>query len=354
MKEIGQMRKYFLTLVYAGSVLGFVFFLSLATYGQARNSISGHVFGLERRPVTDIYVELMDEFGRTMQRVRTNASGMYFFNNLGDGRFKVKVMPLGTDYEEQEQDVEIVNFRQAQPGGGGRIVGGANESRDFQLRLRKGANPGILGTVFVQEIPPAAKKHYEAAVQNLESKKAVEAYAQLKAAIEIFPKYFAALEMLGIEYVKAASGKVEYAQAGQVLLTMALDVNPRAYQCWYYLALSLYQQNKQSEALQAANKALEIQPTAAESLLLAGSILRQSKDYAEAEKRLIKARESASGGLPQVHMELALLYTNGLKRYNDAAKELKTYLKVAADLKEEEKIKIKKLIVDLEKKGSAG
>src|SRR5437868_9206436 len=81
-----------------------------AVYSQAGNSISGIVFGVGRQPLGEVYVELMDEFSRTLQRARTNGSGRYAFYQLGSGRFKVRVLPYATDYEEQEQDVEIINF----------------------------------------------------------------------------------------------------------------------------------------------------------------------------------------------------------------------------------------------------
>src|ERR1051326_55146 len=49
----------------------------LASMSQGRNSISGVVFGESRTPVSDTYVELLDELGSTITQTRTNGSGRY-------------------------------------------------------------------------------------------------------------------------------------------------------------------------------------------------------------------------------------------------------------------------------------
>ena len=322
--------------------LGLIF-STLSVSAQGGNSIGGHVFGADRRPLADIHVELLDDLSRTLTRARTDASGRYTFFGLSSGRFKVRVMPFGTDYEEQEVDVEIVSFARG-VGGEQRMVGLTREQKDFQLRPRKGTNLEVaLGSIFVQEVPDKAKKLYDAAIDDLQNKRTKEAYASLKAAIEIFPTYFLALERLGMEYVRAG-----HFDAAEVLLTLATDVNARAYRSYHGLAVARYSQKKYPEAMIAIDKALEINAFVPESLLLSGSLLRQAKRYPEAEKRLLKANELAAGSMPDIHWELALLYGNGLGRYQEAAKELKLYLKARPDHKDSENIR--KLITEFEEK----
>ena len=79
--------------------------LSPLAIPQGRNSISGIVFGESRTPVVDTYVQLLDENGTTITQTRTNGSGRFAFYGLSNGRFKVKVFPVGTDYMEQIQEV---------------------------------------------------------------------------------------------------------------------------------------------------------------------------------------------------------------------------------------------------------
>lgn len=306
------------------------------------NSVSGYVFGIDRRPVSDVYVELLNDLSQTLQRSRTNASGHYSFYGLSDGRFYVKVLPLGTDYEGQTQEFEIDNFRR-NSGTSQRITGLMSEQRDFYLRPRKGVMPGVTGVIFVQEVPDAARKLYKTALDQLVEKKKNEAYESLKAALEIFPKYFDALEMLGIEYVREG-----HFEAARVLLTIAVDVNPRAYKSWHALASTLNSLKAPAEAIAAAEKSVEINPVEPQSMLLLGSLLRQAKRYEDAEKRLTKARELFDGKSPDVSWQLALLYAYGFKRYRDAARELRTFLKLRPDYKDADSVK--KLIAEFEEK----
>jgi Flp pilus assembly protein TadD len=314
-------------------------------YAQNGNSINGMVFGLERRPLSDVHVELLDELSRTIARTRTNASGRYIFNGLGPGRYGVRVMPFEIGYEEQEQTVEISNFSRSDGAGGTRLTGFQSVQLDIYLRPRKGnETTGPATAIFVQtDIPEQAKTLYEKGIKALDEKKDLEAFEHLKAALEIFPKYYAALERLGTEYIRLG-----YFEAAQVLLTLAVDVNPRGFKSWYGLSYSLYSLKRIGEASKAAEKALELNSASAEALLLSGVLLRQQGRIEEAQKQLLKAKQFSNDRLPEVHRQLALLYVNNLKRYRDAVRELKLYLKVQPNASDAEGIK--KLIKELEKK----
>jgi tetratricopeptide (TPR) repeat protein len=254
-------------------------------------------------------------------------------------------MPFTTNYEEKEQEVEIVNFTRSTMSGGSVIAGFSNEQLDFTLHLRNGAVSEVTAALFVQDVPAGAKTLYEKAVSDLEAKKEQEGLAALRSALETFPKYYLALEKLGTEYVRLGHFEV-----AEVLLKLAVDVNPRAYRSWYGLAFSQYALKSYAEAETSVAKTISLEPNSAESYLLSGVISKVNQKFEHAEKQLLKARDLAGGRLPQVHMELALLYTNNMKRYGDAARELKNYLKLTPDSKESEKLK--KLIADLEAKAA--
>lgn len=335
----------FYTVLLTGTLLCVPFMASKISgvYAQG-NSISGGVFGVDRQPVPEVYVELLDQYGQSIQRSRTNGAGRYFFSRLAAERYKVRVLPYGTDYEEQEQEVEIINFTQNSPVTRGTLSSGTtNEQRDFYLRLRKGVDPAMASVVFVQDVPPKARKLYEQAIEELGKKKQKEAYELLKAALEIFPKYFRALDRLGKEYMDEG-----YYEPAAILLNLATDVNARSYSTWHALGHSLYNLKRYEEALKAVDKSLEINTADPSVVLLSGVLLRYNKRYEEAEKQLLKAKELARDRAPQIHLELALLYSNNLKRYADAAKELRIYLKAEKNVKDPEQIK--KTIAELEAK----
>lgn len=325
-----------------GIVFAALFLVFSDTASGQGNSISGHVFGVDRRPISDVDVELLDDLSRTLQRVRTNASGRFFFYRVPSGRFKVRVLPFATDYDEQEQEIEIVNFSRGTGTGDERISGATNEQRDFYLRPRKGASLGATGAVFVQDVPAEAKKLYDSAIVELKEKRSKEAYTALKSSLEIFPKYFAALELLGTEYMKAG-----YFEAAQVLLTLASEVNPRSFRSWHGLAYSLYSQKKYPEAIAAIEKAMELNGSVAEGMLLNGVLLRRTTKYEEAEKQLTKAKELYGESMPEIRRELGLVYADR-KRYKEAVKELRSYLKARPDAKDAAAVKT--LLTELESK----
>jgi tetratricopeptide (TPR) repeat protein len=304
------------------------------------------VFGSDRKPISDVNVELLDDLGRTIARTRT-AAGRYAFYRLSSGRFKVKVLPLGTNYQEQEQEVEIANFRRALPSGGTVQSGLSNEQKDFYLVPRRGAVNSVTGVIFAQTIPEPARKLYDQAITDLENKKDKEALVGLKGAIEIFPEYFAALERLGLEYNRIGLS-VEYYDAAAVLLSKAVGVDPRSHTSWYGLAYALYSLKIFDRALESIKKAVELNPSGPQTLLLYGVLLRQDKRYEEAEKQFLKVKELTNENNVEAHWELALLYAHDLKRYKKAAEELRLLLKLRPDAKNADAIR--KLIADFEAK----
>jgi tetratricopeptide (TPR) repeat protein len=335
--------------LYAAILFAAFLLMPPSANGQGGNTISGHVYGFQRQPIYDANVELLDDLGRLLQRTRTNSTGRYFFAGMPSGRYTVRILPYQTDYEEMELGVEIVNFTRlsgpvTNPNDNVPSVqtGFANEQLDFSLRLRRGLT-GTTAAVFVQEVPAEAKKLFEKAIEDLGNKKQKEGIDGLKAAITAFPKYYYALERLGNEYIG-----LKYYEAAAILLKEATNINPRSYRGWYGLAYSLNSLKQSSDALDAVQKALEIFPDSAEALLLSGVLMRQNKKFADAEKNLLRAKEVTKVKMPMIHWYLGLLYEYDLKRYDDAARELKLFLKAQPESKDAENIKLK--IKQLEEK----
>ena len=332
------------TVSYCILAIGFIIFTPTLSYAQSGNVISGYVFGSQRQPVSDATVELLDDYSRSIGRTRTNASGRYMFGRLSSGRFRIKVLSLGLDYEEQEQDIEIQNISMRDSSGSIATSAYENVQKDFYLKLRKDKQlTSRSESVFVQEIPLEAEELYKKAIQSLDGEKNDKGLKELKAAIESFPDYYVAIERLGTEYVK-----LKHYVPAQILLQRAVEINPRAYKSWYGLAYALYSQNKIGEAIVAAEKANSLNQFSVESPLLTGVLLRKAGKYEQSEKQLKKAKELSKGSVAEVHWQLALLYGNNLNRYRDAANELKLFLKISPNNKDA--ANIKKLIKQFEDK----
>ncbi len=297
---------------------------------QGRNSITGFVFTGGRQPVSDIYVELQTDTYSTVARAKTSGAGFYSFRGLANGNYKVKILPYGTDYEEQTQSISLISVSAV--AGSGSI----NEQVDFYLRLKKNANSGPLatpGVVFAQGIPDSAKKLYEAAISDLRDKKEREGFEKLKKSIEIFPDYFLALDRLGTEYVVRG-----YYRPAFVLLTKAIEINPRSFSSTFGLGLTQYQLQQFDAAVETLQIATKLYNDSINAHLWLGIALHRSGKLTQAETALIQANKLGKKESAEVHWQLARLYGEQ-KRYNEAADELELFLKYSSGSSETEKIK---------------
>lgn len=307
----------------------YIFFLNYSATSQVvNNTVSGFVFDLERRPLSQMQVELLNEFNSVLQRMKTDAAGRYLFRGVPSGRLYIRVLPLGSSYEEQIQEIEITNV-----GALGRRISD-NIQKDFYLKIRKNNNSNEVNSVlFAQEIPPDAKKLYEQGVADLEKENTKDGIAKIESAIAIFPTYFLALERLGLEYLQ----QQKFEESKKVLME-ALNTNPRCFNCLYGICYSNYSLNNFIGTIEYAKKTIEIDRKSSNAFLLLGLSYRATKDYKNAKDSLIEAKKNDKEN-PDINWNLALLYAHNLKQYDDAASELELYLKNSPDLPDKDSIK---------------
>jgi tetratricopeptide (TPR) repeat protein len=309
---------------------------------QAQNSIYGHVFSESHQPVPDVFLELQNEIYTTIARAKTNGSGFYSFQNISEGTFRVKVLPYGTNYAEQEKEVIIQNVSIVAGGGTDR------EQLDFYLKLRADANSGPFaiptGTVFVQEVPPEAKKMYEKGVGELAQKRDKDAFESLKRSLEIFPTYYLALDRLGTEYVVRG-----YNEAASILLMKAVEVNPRGFSSVMGLGVAQFNLKQDKEAIESLQRAINLYGKSANAYFWLGLALKRSGKLDQCETAFKQANELSKGKAANVHWQMALLY-NDQHRFKEAASELELFLKYQPQARDEEKIK--QLIAQLREKAA--
>jgi len=284
------------------------------------NSITGFVWAPNRTVVAQVPVEVTNELGQVLQRTRTDGTGRYGFSGLSSGRFTVRVLPYGTNYEEQLGEVEIINIAR----GSGSTSD--NAYKDFHLRVRKTEAGRAMrtGTVFAQEVPAEAKKDFEKALAEIENNRLDEGIQYLLAALKTFPDYHQALEVIGQQYMKKQN--YEYAHAAFLKL---VSVNERNFGGWYGLSYASYGLKNAEIAVAAAQKAVELEPGSVDAMLMLGISQRLAKRHTDAEKTLLQAKKLSKGEVADVHWNLALLYANNMNKYKEAADELELYLKVA-------------------------
>ena len=310
----------------AATILAFAF--QGIIYGQT-NRISGQVFGANRRPVSEVYVELLNEINTVILRSKTDGSGGYFFVGMGAGRYNVRVRPFGTDYEEQTQEVEIVT-----------TVGSRNTSdnqqKDFYLHPRRDSNKQleVTGVIFAQEIPEEAKKAFDRALVEIAANRPDNGILELENATKIFPDYYNALDRFGSELLK----KQKYIEARN-LFERAVVVNPRSSNSFYVLAYVFYAQDLTTESIDMAKKAVTLAPESADVNIMLGIALRKGKQFSDAEKALLKAKKLTKGKSADASWNLALLYAYNLKNNRLAADELENYLKINPNHPDAEKLR---------------
>jgi tetratricopeptide (TPR) repeat protein len=286
------------------------------------NSISGYVSDDRRTPIADLQVELLNDMESVIQRTKTDSSGLFRFPRLTAGIFQVRVQTYGTNYIGQTKRVLLDRTR-------------AFEQVDFVLTAKRtGSTGATTGAVFIQEVPEPARREYErgaALLRKTEQRR--QGLETLKKAIDLFPLYFDALELLGTEYVK----EQEYELAIPVL-TKAIEINRRSYQSLYVLSVAQYNLKQLPQAIESMRRAITLNQGSVNGNLWLGMLLRQTSKLDEAETYLKQADKLAESKSPDAHWQLALLF-NQLKRYKEAADELELFLKVQPDSKDIELIK---------------
>ena len=316
-----------------GVALGLALASSQAVLGQGRNEISGTVFGETGRPISDVFVELVTDLGSSLNRLRTNASGRFTFTGLTNGRFSVRILPYGTDYREQTQEVILGTLR---PDSSDR------QQIQIYLRLNRRASNGpfaiVTGVVFAQDVPRAAQRLYDDGVRLLGEKKEEEGLDKLKESIETFPTYFLALDRLGQEYAVRGLADRSYLEAGLVLLSKASEVNPRSFSSTFGLGWVQYQLGLMDGAVTNLRRATTLYGKAAEAYLWLGIALKRQAELDQAEAALQRANELAKGKSAEVHWQMAGLYSDQ-KRYKEAADEFELFLKIQPKSTDAEKIR---------------
>lgn len=307
------------------------------------STISGYVYAKAGRiPLPDIDVELLNNDYQTRGRTKTDGSGRYTFSGLPDGYYTVRVMAFRYDYEDQEAMLEIVTLKTT-----GQGVGNTYMTQDFYMSPRRGS---LLETesavVFAQDVPPEAKRLFDMAVADLSRSRIDDGVEGLRKSLNLFPKYYSALYRLGMEMFL----QKKYGESVQLFMTAAA-VNEKSATSLYYVGYSLHNLGKDYNkgAIVALENALTLAPSSLQILYLLGKIERSEGNLVNAEKHLLHAKKLAKVGIPEIFSELAQLYANDLKQYDNAADELEAYLKVSRLPSNEEK-KTRKVISDLRAK----
>src|SRR5215475_7235222 len=238
---------------------------------QSTFTVIGSVRNQSGQAVDGVRVSVMDENFQPIRTIFVDSSGRFTVRGLGQGRFTFRVETTGTPYEEQTQQIELQALR----------IRGGNETfpLDIRLKFKKGKEPKAdNASVFAQEVPAPARKEYESGVKSLKSQKTDQAIASLKKAIQIFPDYYGALELLGAEYIKAAQF-----EAALPLLSHALKLNKRGVKSLYGLGVAYLNLNRLAEAIEQLEAAAQLTPNNPNTQMMLGLAYGNSRLFDKSE-----------------------------------------------------------------------
>ena len=292
-------------------------------------TVFGTVRDEEGRVVSSVRVSLVDENYQPKGTVFADSNGRYRFRNLRAGSYYLRVEPTGLPYEEYSKQIDLYSFT---------LRASTFEEptlEDIVLKRKRSSSNsiGTPGVVFVQVVPPAAREEFDHAASNIKDKNTTLGIAALKRAIEIFPEYFDALELLGTQYVKLAQF-----ESAVPILARALMVNNKSASTLYALGVAQLKLGQLNESVESLRSAIALNPVNPNSYLMLGVAYGESGSLDQSETALKKAYEQGGADASDAHLYLAGIY-NKRERFGEAWRELELYLKETRGLKDTSQIK---------------
>lgn len=267
--------------------------------------------------------------------VYTDDNGAFTFRRLAAGRYTLTV-EAGREFNAAYETVEF------------RVRGGQVARVEIRLQPRETGNnsgqPGVLDAALANVPKPAVDLYQKAiaSAQSGDSKKAVE---QLKSAVQIYPQFTLALNVLGVQYMR-----LNLLGEAAAAFRDALAVTPDAYLPRFNLGMTLLQQKKYAEAETEFSRAIQKNDSSVVAHLYRGRVLIHLRRFGEAEKELRRVISLGGDEAAMAHRYLGALYKEQSKNKR-AVEELERYLKLVPNAKDA--AQIREIIIELQKQASA-
>jgi tetratricopeptide (TPR) repeat protein len=247
----------------------------------------------------------------------SSRDGRITFANLLPGEYIVETME-SERFEATATRVTIIpiDFRKPRP---------THVPVNIDLAPRKLpglSSPGVVMADVDVDVPEAAIKHYRKGLEALQSGKTAVAVKELKAAIEVYPKFYTARLELGREL----RAQKRFAEAEETLRPLG-EIAPKHAESRIEYAIVLLALGRTKEAAGELRKALELEESNwVTHLHLGWALLQDEPDQATIHfKRALELDERKAA---QAHLSLArLAYARGMRQ--DAVRHLEAYLALA-------------------------
>jgi Tfp pilus assembly protein PilF len=300
-----------------------IFFLAIITSAQnPNNMIRGKVRAANGSPVNGAIIELREAGGAILTQTVTRNDGDFTFTRVVPAEYEIHVTVSGF-----ESTMQMVRFAQTEQMNFYEVV-----NVEILLRPRSDAAVHPAGISFAQEVPQSARDAYEKGVAKLRDGKSDEAIVFLRQAVNIFHPYFDANFTLAKELFRTGKD-------GEALeaIERARQVNEREAAVYHLFGLIMLKQQKFNVAEFAFREAVNFNNNNASSHFFRGRALielairnkdekERAADLSESEKELNQAWDLSGKKMNEVYVQRARIH----ERRGDkeaAAIDLENFLK---------------------------
>jgi Tfp pilus assembly protein PilF len=312
------------------SALAALLLLPVAGLAQA-SMLRGKVHGSNGTIVNNATVELRGSNGAMIGQTFTRNDGDFYFMRLSPGEYEVLVTMSG--YEPATQRVELRDSMRVNT-----ASDAISEVVTIEVVLRPRVDPVLAppGTSFAQDVPKAARAAYEKGISKIRESKSDEGIAFLREATTEFSDYFDAHLALGLEFYRL--GKDSDALEA---LERARQINDEGAVVYYTFGMVMVRQQKFRAAEYAFGKAAEFNDSHVNAhfnhavALIEVSLRTKDpneieKVLANADRELNRAWELSGKKLNTVFLQRARVHEERGNK-EAAARELENYLKAEPD-----------------------
>jgi Flp pilus assembly protein TadD len=265
----------------------------------------------------------------------SNGNGSFIFRQLGGGRYTVRIDAV----DGYAPASEVIEIRESGSGGSMSRIG---QTYTVQIRLQPRERAAVSSGVVSADSPPkAALDLFEKALASAKEGHRDKAIVDLRKAIAIHPTFVAALNGLGVQYLKLG----EFEKAFEAI-SQALTNSPNNPMLHLNAGIALLGLRRFEQAEGELQKALQSNSASAPPHFYRARALIGMGRLDEAEKELNKALAIGGDDMAIARRFLAGIYLQ--KGENEKAiRVMKQYLKSVRESKETAQIRL--LISELER-----
>jgi tetratricopeptide (TPR) repeat protein len=295
-----------------------------ATGTGGHHTIQGHVYlpaGHQEGTMIKVKIESTNSTGLSAV---ADPNGAFTFRNLEPGPYYLTV-DAGEGFEIYKETINI-----------DREISKSPRTVTVPVYLRVKPNSALpSGTVdaALASVPKPALERYNKARELALAGNSQAAIEQLKGAISLYAEFSLAFNELGVQYLKLG-------QLNQALeaLRSAVKLAPEAFSPRLNLGIALLNKREFSQAEAELRRALKKNEASPTAHLYLGITLISLRNHDEAEKELQRAVTLGDDEMSLAHYYLGGIYW-GRREYKRAADELETYLRLAPQAPDAERVR---------------